>query len=60
MLILLLICTSDKKIVLSVAYSYVTQLILLKNDRGMQRRAGHLCAVGVTKNKARSKNTLVG
>jgi hypothetical protein len=59
MLILLLICISDKKIVVSVAYAYFIQLIVLKNDRGMQRRAGHLYAVRLITNKVTSKHTLV-
>lgn len=57
-MILLLICISDKKTVLSVVYAYIIRLILLKNDRGIERRAGHLCAVKLIKNKVTSKNTL--
>jgi hypothetical protein len=45
MLIVLLICIGDKKTVVSVVYAYIIQLILLTNACGMQRRAGHLCAI---------------
>jgi hypothetical protein len=59
MLILLLIFISEKKIFVSAASAYIIQLILLKNDRGMQRRAEHLCAVRQIKNKVTSINILV-
>lgn len=57
-MILLFICISDKKTVVSVPYSYVIQLVLLKNDRGIQRRAEHLCTGRLIKNKVTLKNTL--
>ena len=47
------------KIVVSVAYPYIIQLILLKKDRGMQRSAGHLCAVRTIENKVTPKNIVV-